>query len=113
MILWLDAQLPPALAPWIEHEFGVPTFSARHLGLRDANDAAIFRAAREAGAAVITKDADFVALQQHHGAPPQLVWLRCGNTSNARLRLLFVDVMPRVLQLLADGEPLIEITDPA
>jgi hypothetical protein len=38
MIIWIDAQLSPALAPWIETTFGVEARALRELGLRDATD---------------------------------------------------------------------------
>jgi predicted nuclease of predicted toxin-antitoxin system len=62
MILWLDAQLSPALAPWIQATFDVETHALRDVGLRYATDEAIFEAARAAGATVMTKDSDFVTL---------------------------------------------------
>ena len=44
MTLWLDAQLPPALARWIsEQPWGVDAVAVRELGLRDASDPEIFR----------------------------------------------------------------------
>jgi predicted nuclease of predicted toxin-antitoxin system len=46
MKLWLDAQLSPHLAQWLESSFGLETLSARRLGLRDATDQEIFEAAR-------------------------------------------------------------------
>ena len=58
MIVWIDAQLSPALAPWLSEKFGVQAFSARHLGLVPAKDREIFYAAREAQAVVLTKDAN-------------------------------------------------------
>lgn len=67
MKIWVDAQLSPALAPWITERFGVEAFSASYLGYHDATDAEIFRAAREANAVVMTKDADFVHLLDVHG----------------------------------------------
>jgi hypothetical protein len=45
----------------------------------------IFFAARDAGAIVMSKDKDFAQLVLHHGPPPQVIWITCGNTSNARL----------------------------
>jgi predicted nuclease of predicted toxin-antitoxin system len=83
----------------------------RELGLRDARDRDIFFEAREADAVVITKDFDVVRLLREHGPPPRVIWLRCGNTSNARLRELLVTTLPPVLALLDTGESLVEIAD--
>jgi predicted nuclease of predicted toxin-antitoxin system len=113
VVVWTDAQLSPALAPWLRATFGVDAAPLRELGLRDAEDAAIFAAARAAGAVVLTKDSDFVGLVARLGPPPQIVWLTCGNTSNAALRALLSGVWPRVASLLAAGEPLIEISERA
>jgi len=60
----------------------------------------------------MTKDDDFVRLLERHGPPPQIIWLRCGNTSNAYLRQLLGVTLPDVLAMLESGEPLVEITDP-
>ena len=111
MILWIDAQISPALAPWITGEFGVEAYSVRYLGLRDAEDGAIFRAAREAGAVVLTKDSDFVLLLQQHGSPPQVLWVTLGNTSNARLKEVLQHTFRPALDLLRRGEPLVEISE--
>lgn len=59
MRIWLDAQLPPGLCSWLEEEFDVQAEAVRDLGLRDAKDPEIFAAARERGAVVMSKDADF------------------------------------------------------
>ena len=42
MKFWIDAQLSPALAPWITDTFAVEAFSIQRLGLRDATDERIF-----------------------------------------------------------------------
>jgi predicted nuclease of predicted toxin-antitoxin system len=109
MILWLDAPLSPALAPWIQSTFNVETHALRDLGLRDATDEAIFQAARAAGATVMTKASDFVTLHHHKGAPPQIIWLTCGNTSNRFLQTLLTAAFPQALILLESGEGLVEI----
>ena len=62
MIVWLDAQLSPAIAGWMQAAFGIEAHAVRDLGLRDATDPAIFQAARLADAVVVTKDADFPEL---------------------------------------------------
>ncbi len=42
MIFWLDAQLPPSLAPWLTQAFGVEAYSLRYIGLHTAEDGDIF-----------------------------------------------------------------------
>jgi uncharacterized protein with PIN domain len=59
--VWIDAQLPPALARWLRTEYGVDAAHVEEVGLLRATDAEIFRAAREAKVIVAAKDADFVA----------------------------------------------------
>ena len=57
----------------------------------------------------MTKDSDFVHLLERHGAPPQVVWLTCGNTSEAALRAVLELAWPAATALLMAGEPLVEI----
>ena len=111
MIIWVDAQLSPALAPWLTAEFGVQAFSARFLDLVRARDAQIYSAAKQAGVVVLTKDSDFVLLQERLGPPPSLLWVRCGNTSNAHLKQVFRRTFAAARALIEAGETLVEITD--
>ncbi|MDE0007500.1 MAG: DUF5615 family PIN-like protein [Gammaproteobacteria bacterium] len=112
MKVWIDAQLSPALARWLTEHQGVEAFSVRRLGLRDATDEAIFHAARDAEAIVMTKDRDFMQLLARAGPPPQVIWITCGNTSNARMREILEQTFTNALVLLRDGEPFVEIADP-
>lgn len=93
-------------------ELGVRAEHIEAVGLRDAKDYAIFAAARAAEVTVITKDLDFVHLLERHGPPPQLVWITCGNVTNPQLREIVRAAWPRVIELLAAGEPLVEISGP-
>lgn len=111
MRMWIDAQLSPEIAHWMRQTFAVDAEALRDLGLREAEDSPIFWRAREASAVVMTKDADFIRLLGQHGPPPQVVWLRCGNTSNASLRAILTAAWPVALKALAAGEPLVEIRD--
>ena len=86
MILWIDAQLSPALAPWVSERFGIEAYSLKWLGYRDATDHEIFQAARTANAVVMTKDSDFLRLLDQHGFPPRVIWVTLGNTSNAYMK---------------------------
>lgn len=111
MTIWIDAQLSPALAPWIAQTFGISAVALRDIGLRDGSDRQIFLAAKQQSTIVMTKDADFVKLLDDLGPPPQVIWITCGNTSNAHLRQLLQTALPRVLELLSFGEPLVEVSD--
>ncbi|MEO7890971.1 MAG: DUF5615 family PIN-like protein, partial [Vicinamibacterales bacterium] len=75
------------------------------LGAATSCDLDIFYAARDADALVMTKDADFAALVNQFGAPPQIVLVTCGNTSNAHLRQVLETAWPTVLLMLERGEP--------
>jgi predicted nuclease of predicted toxin-antitoxin system len=110
MTIWIDAHLSPAIAIWITNTFGVTAIALRDLGLRDAEDSEIFEAAKAQSAIVMTKDSDFVDLVSHLGSPPQIIWLTCGNTSNARLCEILGETLPRALELLRTGEALVEIS---
>ncbi len=111
MKIWVNAQLSPTSAKWIAQKFAVEAIAVRDLGLREAVDKDIFEAARDDGAVVMTKDSDFVDLVNARGAPPQVLWLTCGNTSNERLQEILAKTLPQALQLLQAGEKVVEITD--
>lgn len=113
MRLWLDAQLSPALARWITETFeGLEAIALRDLGLRDSEDVEIFEAARSSGAIVVSKDSDFLDMFNRLGPPPQVIWIRCGNTSNAQMRRVLTGALPAAIALLSQGEPLVEIAGP-
>lgn len=109
MTLWLDAQLPPHLAIWIQQTFSINAIALRDIGLRDATDNAIFDAAKIANAILISKDSDFVEIVMRHGTPPKLIWLTCGNVSNAALETLFNAKLREAIQLLEGGESIVEL----
>lgn len=110
MLLWIDAQLSPALAKWINDNFTeIQAIAVRDLGLRDAEDQAIFLSARQSDAIVMTKDKDFLELQKRFGIPPKIIWVTCGNTSNANLKQILVSRLPQAILLLQSGENLVEI----
>ena len=113
MKLWLDAQLSPRLADWLNQHYAVEATPVGRLGLHEATDDAIFDAARGEGAIVITKVRDFVQLLDRAGPPPQVVWITCGNTSNARMREILHQTFANAHSLLRAGEPIVEITDAA
>jgi predicted nuclease of predicted toxin-antitoxin system len=110
MTIWIDAQLSPAIATWITNTFGVTALALRDVGLRDAEDPEIFEAAKAQEIIFMTKDSDFADLVNRLGSPPQIIWLTCGNTSNARLREILSATLLEALELLRAGEALVEIS---
>jgi len=76
-----------------------------------ATDRIIFDAAREAGAVIVTKDNDFAQMIKRMDPPPQILWITCGNTSNARLREVLQTALPAAFDLLEHGEPFVEISN--
>jgi predicted nuclease of predicted toxin-antitoxin system len=109
MKIWIDAQLSPAIAKWIRDKFQIEAIAVRDIGLRDATDSEIFAAARNEAAVVLTKDADFPELLRAKGAPPKVIWLTCGNTSNARLKSILRKRLPKAMDFLQSGDDLVEI----
>jgi predicted nuclease of predicted toxin-antitoxin system len=110
VILWLDAQLSPALATCIMAQWPhIQAVPVRNLGLRDAEDQEIFAQARSAGAVVMTKDRDFLALLFKQDPPPQVIWLRVGNSSNKALQSVLLRTLDQAIASLREGEPWVEV----
>ncbi len=108
MKILLDAQLPPAMARWLREQ-GHEAQPVREVGLREADDGALWEHARLTGAVILTKDEDFAARAQQVTTGPVVVWLRIGNSSNAALRAWLEPRLPGIVQLVAQGSRLIEV----
>lgn len=109
MKIWVDAQLPPAIAPWISATFAVECEHVRGTHLAQADDAQIFVALRQIGQVILSKDDDFTDLVTRLDAPPQVLWLRVGNVTNRALRDYLIEALPKALELLQCGVPLVEM----
>jgi predicted nuclease of predicted toxin-antitoxin system len=109
--IWVDAQLPPALARWLREIGESQAVHVEDLGLLKAEDLEIFLRAKRVKAVVITKDSDFVQIQERRGPPPSVIWVTCGNRSKPALKDLMIRSWPRVKELLTAGEVLIEINE--
>ena len=110
MQLWIDAQLSPAIARFIQARMGIEAVAVRDLGLRDAKDEKIFAEAKVAGAIVMSKDEDFSILLARYGPPPAIIWITCGNTSNEFLEQILLRSLSSALALIEEGSTsLVEI----
>ncbi len=78
MSLLFDQNLSRRLPALLAAEFpgAEQVFTA---GLATAGDRAVWTYAARRGLAVVSKDADFVALSATLGPPPKVIWLRIGN----------------------------------
>jgi predicted nuclease of predicted toxin-antitoxin system len=108
-MIWVDAQLSPAIARWLRDTLGLDASALREIGLRDADDEEIFAAARNDNAIVMTKDADFILLLERLGPPPKIILLTCGNTSNAHLKTILRSTLTDAMELLNSGDDIVEI----
>ena len=68
------------LFPGSEHVRGV--------GLDTADDEQIWAYALAQDLAIVTQDSDFVDRSRLYGAPPKVIWLRCGNSTPAQIEAL-------------------------
>ncbi len=104
----IDAQLPPALARWLQ-DAGHEATHLEDLGLRDADDSVIWTTAQRTGAAIVTKDEDFAIRFSRTTDAPIIVWLRVGNTTNPVLKVWMDTRLPGIVQLLEQGNRLVEV----
>ncbi len=79
------------------------------MGLREADDSAIWAYALQSGAIIVTKDEDFAARSAQAATAPTIVWLRVGNTTNRVLRLWFESRLAGIVQLAGQNHRLIEV----
>lgn len=104
----VDAQLPPGLALWLASQ----GHSAKHvteLGLDNAEDGIIWTQALSSNTIIITKDEDFAERTSRTASGPVIVWLRIGNSTNKALLHWLEPRWSAIIQLLNDGNRLIEV----
>ena len=107
----VDAQLPSAFANWLAAR-GYEAKTVRDLGLWEANDAAIWSAAKNGEWIVITKDEDFVEFVLQVESGPQVVWLRIENCTNPTLFVWMEHLWVNVVRALESGRRVVEVRRP-
>lgn len=104
----VDHQLPPALARVLAAH-GHIAEHVSDLGMAAADDRIVWDRAVASGAVIVSKDEDF-ALRRIRASPgPQVLWIRCRNTSRRELLRWFVPLLPAALDALGRGEALVEV----
>ena len=104
----VDNQLPPALARFINAEFGCEGTHVIDVGLRDASDAELWQYASVNKFVLVSKDEDFthMVLRDENA---YLIWVRVGNCRRSFLLELFCRLWPHLMQRLESGDRFIEI----
>ena len=108
MIFVVDEQLPAALAQWIVDQ-GYDACHVRDLGLRGAEDEAVWNHCRAPPAIVVTKDEDFVLRRARSADGPQVLWIRLGNATNDILIAWLTFRWHAAILALEAGAPLVEL----
>lgn len=103
MKLLLDQNLSYRLLARLEAVFPGST-QVHRLGLEHADDAALWLLARRDGYAIVTKDSDVPDISLVRGFPPQVIWLKCGNTSTERVAKLLLESEDEIKAFLSSGE---------
>ena len=67
----LSPRLPQALA-----DIYADSVHIREVGLRDADDSAIWEYAQLNGFVIVSKDSDFQQRSLLYGSPPKFIWLK-------------------------------------
>lgn len=82
MKLLFDQNLSPSLVDALRNLYP-GSVHVRDVGLRDADDDAIWQYAARHGLTIASKDADFHQRSFLFGHPPKVIWIRRGNCSTA------------------------------
>ena len=104
----VDAQLPPELVGWLtrrghhaEHVFDLLPPSAC--------DDEVWDLVVRQGAAILTKDEDFIAIRMRVGSGPSVVWLRIGNATNASLFQWLGPRLDGIVAAMTQDTPIVEV----
>ena len=70
----------------------------------ESDDGGIWDFARREGFTIVTLDADFAEIAALRGAPPKVVWLRCGNQPTDVVEQLLRDHAALISDFMANDE---------
>lgn len=104
----IDAQLPPGLAKRLAAS-GHDTVHLHGVMSPEATDMEVAVEANRREAVLISKDEDFADLSRRGIFLVPLLWIRCGNVTNARLRQVLDPLLPMIGQAFASGDRIVEV----
>jgi predicted nuclease of predicted toxin-antitoxin system len=92
--IWLDTNISPIIAKWMNEHTGFTVKSSYSLSLHYLTDGEIYNKAKERGNVIlVSKDTDFPELISRLGSPPKLINLKIGNCSN---KILWELIKPHI-----------------
>ena|SRR3990167_4328512 len=110
MKLLLDENLSRRIVPFLQTAFPGSTQIAL-IGLESADDASIWRYAKENGFVIVSRDSDFHERSLIEGHPPQVVWLKIPNRSKTAVLNILLDHHEEIEQALSEeGRTCVEIS---
>jgi predicted nuclease of predicted toxin-antitoxin system len=103
--IWLNSNLSPAIAKWMQDETGWIVKSSYTLELNGVDDIIIYNRAKAHGKVIIiSKDSDFSFLIQAYGTPPKLVLVNKGNCDNRILWAFMKDRIREAVDILVNTD---------
>ena len=96
MRLLSDQNLSQRLVPALEDIFPGSSH-VRLLGMAEADDLSIWNFAKTNNLVIVTQDSDYSDWNKLRGAPPKIVWLRCGNASVDQIQQKLRSAADRIL----------------
>ncbi len=103
MRLLLDQNLSHRLLGELDDQFP-GSLHVRFLGLAESNDLDIWNYAIAHELTIVTQDSDYSDWNKLRGAPPKIVWIRCGNASVIEIGRKLREAASRILTLESDPE---------
>jgi predicted nuclease of predicted toxin-antitoxin system len=76
----------------------------RLIGLDRGTDIDIWQHGKRHGFSIVTQDADYADMSALYGAPPKVIWLRCGNQPTAVMERLLRGRAVEINALESDDE---------
>ena len=76
----------------------------RVIGFAEADDLTIWNHAKDHGFVIVTQDSDYPDWNKFLGAPPKIVWLRCGNASVDAVEEKLRNAAKRILSMETQSE---------
>lgn len=104
----IDAQLPPGLAKRLTAS-GHEAVHLHDVTNPEATDMEVALEANRRGAILVSKDEDFADLSRRGILIVPLLWIRCGNVTNARLWQVLDPLLPTIMQAFASGDTIVEV----